>query len=55
MARLVWIFAVWIFLAGCTGPTPIRGTGEPAPAPAGWEDFCKRHPEDLSCFQGKPR
>jgi hypothetical protein len=37
--------------AACSGPVPIRGTGEEAMPPAGWVAYCDRHPADPSCLE----
>lgn len=42
------LIATSIALAGCT-PNRIQGTGKRADPPAGWIEYCHRHPEDKSC------
>jgi predicted small secreted protein len=36
-------------LTGCSTPSRIDGTGEIVSPPAGWVDYCRRHPADPGC------
>lgn len=41
------LLAVW--LGGCAEPRLLEGSGERAPAPYGFVDYCMRHPERAEC------
>lgn len=38
-----------LMLGACAAPQRIMGTDEKATPPAGWDDYCRRYPEDPSC------
>lgn len=47
MAR-IGLIALVMVLAACAAPTPFT-PGQKVPAPAGWVDYCTRHPNDYDC------
>ncbi len=50
MSRLLLICLCSLALAGCpTPPDILVGTGERAPAPYGFVDYCNRHPDRAEC------
>lgn len=45
---------ICLLLAGCvTTSQPLRGTGEIAPAPFGWDDHCAKIPTPDECRKKK--
>jgi len=36
-------------LIGCNTPSVLKGSGEVAPAPYGFVDYCNRHPDRAEC------
>lgn len=38
-----------LFSMTACAPQRIAGTGTRVEPPAGWVDYCKRHPEDKAC------
>lgn len=38
-----------LLLAGCASSGLLRSSGEEAPAPYGFVDYCNRHPERAEC------
>lgn len=48
MKRILVVLLI-VMLAGCADPTPIMGDGNQAMPPAGWLDYCHRHPRDVDC------
>lgn len=48
--RCILILLSSLVLAGCSGGNKtVRGTGEYANPPAGFVDYCNRHPEQAEC------
>lgn len=43
------LIAAALALSACAGPEYIKGAGVRAEPPAGWVDYCARHPDDSSC------
>jgi hypothetical protein len=46
---LAMLVLVAFLLGGCAGPEPIRGAGDEVAPPAGWTEYCARHPDDAGC------
>lgn len=48
---LLTFAGVWlaILLGGCAEPRRLESSGELAPAPYGFVDYCLRHPERAEC------
>lgn len=36
-------------LGGCSGPQRLESSGDRAPAPYGFVDYCNRHPDRAEC------
>lgn len=49
MKRTILLCLIVACVAACAAPERITGTGQRAEPPAGWADYCRRHPEDKSC------
>lgn len=50
MRKYLLLLLIPLLLDGCVGGgTAVRGTGEVAPTPEGFVDYCKRHPEKAEC------
>lgn len=48
------LLLVCLLLAGCAGGgSVVRGTGEIAPPPPGFVDYCLRHPDKAECGGAK--
>lgn len=43
------IVVLCLLLAGCTEPQILRGSGDPAPTPAGHDDLCKKEKKMPGC------
>jgi hypothetical protein len=48
---LLAFFGVWaaLLLGGCHHSGPLKSSGEEAPAPYGFVDYCNRHPDRAEC------
>ena len=45
LAALMLAVSLSVLLSGCAAPEPFKAGVQVSP-PAGWIDFCKRHPGD---------
>ena len=48
---LLTFAGVWLALlmGGCAGPQRLESSGDRAPAPYGFVDYCNRHPDRAEC------
>lgn len=51
LAALVLASILVTCISGCESPAPFVG-GTAVPSPAGWLDYCQRHPLDHDCKKG---
>jgi predicted transglutaminase-like cysteine proteinase len=49
VARIAAAAVLVALLGACAAPERIEGSGRPAAAPGGFQDYCRRHPEDPTC------